>query len=96
MKLTFQAIRAKPARHRPALVIAHHAERPRAVGECPAGSIGRQRKDYNGAGHRLVILILYLDYGLARGALPDIVRRALAFQDDQIERRRNLGRRWNP
>src|ERR1039457_6879109 len=94
--LTLQTVGAEPAGYRLTLVVADHGERLGAVSEDAARSVGRQRKDHNCAGHRLVIFILHLDDGFAGSALADVVRRTLALEHYPVEHRGNLSSRGNP
>ena len=98
--LSLHMVWMKAASHRPALAIRYHAHTVSAPGERSARSLIGKREDDRRPGNRLMILVFHLDDGLARCALLDIVDRALAFYNHDVQHRRRVlgprrGREWN-
>src|ERR1019366_8282413 len=96
LELAFETVGAEAFSDGLPLTVADHGEGSHAVGEGTAHPVGRQRKDHNGAGDRLVVLILYLDDGCAGRTLADVVGSPLAFDDNQVQHRGSLGGGGDP
>lgn len=84
LQISLHVIRVETMGYSPALGIAHDSQSPRTVGKDAAGSVIGKQENHRRAGHRLMIFVLYLDNGLARRPLADIVNGSITFDNDQV------------
>ena len=89
--LPLDAIGLQTTRDGLPLLIRGDGQGLRTVGKRPACAAARQGEGNYGAGDRLVVFILDLNDGFARGAQADVVDGAFAFDHDQVEHRRDRG-----
>ncbi len=83
--LSLNVVGMEAVGHGAALAVGHHAQAVGAAGERTARALSGQGEDHRRSGDGLMVLILHLNDGLARGALADVVDRAVAFDDHDIQ-----------
>src|ERR1035438_5980214 len=92
LELPLHAVQVDSAGRRTPLGIGYNGEAMGAIGKgSPRAAFGQQ-KDYRGVRHGLMILVLYLNDRLARGALADVIDGAVT-PDGRSEERR-VGKEW--